>query len=61
MLAEFVDMISTVSGINLLINCPVVDPSLAFCEYAPAASATKATMATAALLTILFCICTGKS
>ena len=40
-----------VSGTNLLMYCPVLEPS--FCEYTPAASATKATMATAVLLTIL--------
>ncbi len=52
-LATPVDTISTVSGTNLLMNCPVVEPS--FCEYTPAASATRATMATAVLLTILLC------
>ena len=54
-LATPVDTISTVSGTNLLMNCPVVDPS--FCEYTPAASATRATRATAALLTILIWTC----
>lgn len=55
-LAIAVDVYRVVCGTNLLMFCVCVDPSV--CEYTPDASATKATRATAVLLTILACICT---